>query len=136
MEKDSGGRGLLAGQIVFVTGAASGIGRECALAYAREGAAVVIADIDRTAAERTAGELATEGLSLECDVASEKSVDEAIQQTLRRFSRIDAVHNNAGITGASKPLHETSPAEWNSVMEVNLKSIHLTTRSAFAALKS
>lgn len=126
---------LLAEKVVFVTGAGNGIGRECALAYAREGATVVIADIERRAAERTAGELAREGLALECDVSSQKSVAEAVHETLARFRRIDAVHNNAGITGASKPLHETSPEEWTSVMAVNLQSIHLTTRSAFPALR-
>jgi meso-butanediol dehydrogenase/(S,S)-butanediol dehydrogenase/diacetyl reductase len=126
--------GLLSGKVVFVTGAASGIGRECALAYAREGASVAVADIDRASAERTTGELATRGLCLECDVSSQTSVDEAIRQTLSRFSRIDAVHNNAGIPGASKPLHETSPEEWAAVIAVNLQSIYLTTRSAFAAL--
>jgi len=126
--------GLLSGKVVFVTGAASGIGRECALAYAREGASVAIADIDCASAERTTAELATEGLGVECDVSNASSVDAAIERTLQRLRRIDAVHNNAGIPGASKPLHETSPDEWASVMAVNLKSIYLTTRSAFAAL--
>jgi meso-butanediol dehydrogenase / (S,S)-butanediol dehydrogenase / diacetyl reductase len=127
--------GLLTDKVVFLTGAGAGIGRECALAYAREGAIVALADIDRVAAEGTARELAREGLVLECDVSKWASVDAALQETVRRFSRLDAVHNNAGVPGASKALHETSPDEWDRVMEVNLKSIYLTTRSAFPALK-
>ena len=128
--------GLLTEKVIFLTGAGSGIGRECALAYAREGALVALADIDRAAAEDTAKELATEGFVVHCDASKEESVDHAIRETLRRFARIDAVHNNAGIPGASKPLHDTSTDEWDRVMEVNLKSIYLTTRSAFPALKA
>ncbi|MFN7993101.1 MAG: SDR family oxidoreductase [Bryobacteraceae bacterium] len=127
---------LLAGKVVFVSGAGSGIGRECALAYAREGATVAVADIDFGAARHTAAELPIEGLPIECDVSDPDGVAVAIRRTLERFSRIDALHNNAGIAGASKPLHQTSMDEWDSVVAVNLKSIFLTTRAAFPALQA
>jgi meso-butanediol dehydrogenase / (S,S)-butanediol dehydrogenase / diacetyl reductase len=128
--------GLLSDKVVFLTGAASGIGRECALAYAREGGIVVLADIDRVAAENTARELQTECLVIECDVSRWDSVNAAIQATLEQFSRIDAVHNNAGISGAPKAIHDTSLDEWDRVMDVNLKSIYLTTRASLPALKA
>jgi NAD(P)-dependent dehydrogenase (short-subunit alcohol dehydrogenase family) len=114
---------LLTGKVVFLTGGAQGIGRECALAYQREGAQVVVADIVPDAGVR-------------CDVGDARSVEEAIAQTLREYGRIDALHNNAGIASPSKPLHDTTEREWDELQRVNLKSVYLTTRYAFDALKA
>lgn len=127
---------LLQDKVIFLTGGAQGIGRECALAYVREGATVIIADINRTAAEQTLAELSVPGLVAECDVGSSASVEVAIQLALKTFGRIDAVHNNAGISSPAKPLHETSEAEWDVLQRVNLKSVYLTTHFAFEALKA
>ncbi len=127
---------LLPNRVIFVTGAAQGIGRECALAYAREGATVIIADTNRAAAELTLAELAEPGLVAECDVGSSASVEAAIQLSLKTLGRIDAVHNNAGISNPARPLHETSEDEWDTLQRVNLKSVYLTTRFAFEALKA
>ena len=69
---------LLERKIVFITGSASGIGRDCALACAREGASVVVADIDGEAARRTADELGSGSMALECDVTHRDSVDRAV----------------------------------------------------------
>src|SRR5580704_12777535 len=87
--------GLLAGKVILITGGADGIGRECALAYACEGAHVTIADINVDKAEQTAAELAREGLALFCDVADPASVQKAIESTVHHFDVLDAVHNNA-----------------------------------------
>jgi meso-butanediol dehydrogenase/(S,S)-butanediol dehydrogenase/diacetyl reductase len=127
---------LLQDRVIFLTGGAQGIGRECALAYAREGATVIVADINRTAAEQTLADLGRPGLVAACDAGDSASVEAAIQLALRTFGRIDAVHNNAGISSPSKPLHETSEAEWDAVQRVNLKSVYLTTRYAFESLKA
>jgi NAD(P)-dependent dehydrogenase (short-subunit alcohol dehydrogenase family) len=110
-------------KIIFLTGGAQGIGRECALAYEREGAIVVVADI-------------ADGASVRCDVGDDRSVARAIAWTLKEHGRIDAVHNNAGIASPSKPLHETTEEEWDRLQQVNLKSVFLTTRHAFDALKA
>jgi short subunit dehydrogenase len=118
---------LLPNKVVFLTGGAQGIGRECALAYAREGAQVVIADIDLPLAEQTAAELAIRGLAIRCDVGDSASVEAAIQQTLQHYARLDAVHNNAGISSPSRPVHETTEAEWDRLQRINLKSVFLTT---------
>lgn len=127
---------LLAGKVIFVTGGGDGLGRECALAYAREGAHVVIADIDRAKAERVAAELETEGLAVHCDVAEADSVQRAVEAALERFGALDAVHNNAGLSGPARPLHETAEEEWDQLGRVNLKSVYLTTRFAFDALRA
>jgi meso-butanediol dehydrogenase / (S,S)-butanediol dehydrogenase / diacetyl reductase len=126
---------LLEGKVVFLTGAASGIGRECALAYAREGASVAVVDIDFDQACKTAAELGAAAVALECDVADGAAVERAVTDALARFGRIDAVHNNAGISSPSKPLDETSEAQWDRLLTVNLKSVFWTTRAAIAALK-
>ena len=127
--------GLLQDKVIIITGGAQGIGRECSRAYAREGASVVIADINKDAAVQTVSELGGDGFAVHCDVGDVASVQKAVSDTLGRFSRIDAVHNNAGIVGPSKHLHETTEKEWDDLERVNLKSVYLTTRCAFDALK-
>lgn len=127
----------LAGSVIFLTGGGQGIGRECALAYAREGASVAIADVNRDAAAAVVAELeGNQHLALGCDVSSRASVDSAVQAALEHFGRLDAVHNNAGISAPSKPLHETSEDEWDRLQAVNLKSVYLTTCAAFEPLKA
>ncbi|MGB6692102.1 MAG: SDR family oxidoreductase [Terracidiphilus sp.] len=126
----------LAGKIIVLTGGADGIGRECALAYAREGATVAILNRDPDAARRTASEAGRDSIALRADVSDGDAVHAAIDAVLKQFGRIDAVHNNAGIASPSKPLHETSEAEWDDLMRVNLKSVYWTTRFAFEALKA
>jgi NAD(P)-dependent dehydrogenase (short-subunit alcohol dehydrogenase family) len=126
---------LLDRKVVFLTGAASGIGRECAIAFAREGASVVVADIDAKKAVETAAELGGAALALGCDVSDGKAVERAIGETLDHFGRLDAIHNNAGISMPSKPLDETTEAEWDRLLAANLKSILWTTRAALPALK-
>lgn len=126
---------LLEGKVVFLTGGANGIGRECAVAYAREGAKVIVADIDHEGAQESAHALGSESIGLFCDVADGASVARAIASAESHFGRIDAVHNNAGIASPSKPLDETTEEEWDRLMTVNLKSVYWTTRSALATLK-
>lgn len=126
--------GLLEGKVILITGGADGIGRECALAYAREGAHVAIADINLDKANQTASELARESVVVACDVADPASVERAVESTIHRFEVLDAVHNNAGLSSPSKPLHETTEAEWDRLQQVNLKSIYWTTRHAFQFL--
>jgi NAD(P)-dependent dehydrogenase (short-subunit alcohol dehydrogenase family) len=129
--------GDLEGKVIFVTGGGQGIGRECSGAYAREGAIPVIADIDLAAAI-TAVEEVTGGVghAIHCDVGSAISVQAAIQETLERFDRLDAIHNNAGLSSPSKPLHETSEEQWDRVININLRSIYYTTRYGIDALKT
>ncbi len=125
----------LSGKVVVLTGGADGIGRECALAYAREEATVAILDRDLDTALSTASEAGRDSIALHADVSDGDALRVAIGTVLDRFGRIDAVHNNAGIASPSKPLHETSEQEWDDLQRINLKSVYWTTRFAFNALK-
>jgi NAD(P)-dependent dehydrogenase (short-subunit alcohol dehydrogenase family) len=129
--------GELTDKVIFLTGGAQGIGRECALAYAREGAHVVIADIRLSEAERTVAELPGQtGLAVECDVSNRASVENAIKAVLEKFGRLHVIHNNAGISSPTKPLDETSEEEWDRLQSVNVKSLYLTTYYGIEALKA
>ena len=125
---------ILQDKVVFITGGGSGIGRACAIAYAAEGAKVVVVDLDQHSAEGTA-HAADRSIALMCDVADGASVDRAVKTAFSHFGRIDAVHNNAGIASPSKSLDETSEQQWDSLFNVNLKSVYWTTRSALPMLK-
>ena len=124
----------LSGKIILLTGGADGIGRECALAYAREEAVVAIIDRDLEKAAQTAAEAGNNSIALRADVSNGEAVQGAVRAILDRFGRIDAVHNNAGIASPSKPLHETIEQEWDDLQRINLKSVYWTTRHAFEAL--
>jgi meso-butanediol dehydrogenase/(S,S)-butanediol dehydrogenase/diacetyl reductase len=126
---------FLEGAVIFLTGGASGIGRECALAYAREGAHVAIADINRSDAEETAHAAGNNAIAFECDVGDGCSVEQAVKSTVARFKHLNAVHNNAGVASPSKALHETTEVEWDQVMRVNLKSVFWTAKFALDSLK-
>jgi meso-butanediol dehydrogenase/(S,S)-butanediol dehydrogenase/diacetyl reductase len=126
--------GDLPGKVVVLTGGASGIGRECALAYSREAATVAILDRDFETAKRTAAELGGQSMALHADVADGEAIRVAISAVMGRFGRIDAIHNNAGIASPSKPLHETAEQEWDEIQRINVKSVYWTTKFAFEAL--
>jgi NAD(P)-dependent dehydrogenase (short-subunit alcohol dehydrogenase family) len=128
--------GLLQGKAIFLTGGSTGIGWDCAKAYAAEGAKVVLVARGREAVAKAAAELGGEHLGLPCDVSDDAQVKAAIELAVIRFGRLDAVHNNAGIATPSKPVHETTDAEWDALFNINLKSVLHTTRHAFAALKA
>jgi NAD(P)-dependent dehydrogenase (short-subunit alcohol dehydrogenase family) len=128
--------GLLQNKVIFLTGGSTGIGWECAKAYAAEGARVIIVARRRHEVAKAVVELGPEHFGLVCDVSSDTEVKPAIETTLARYGRLDAVHNNAGIATPSKAVHETTDAEWDALFDINLKSVLHTTRHAFAALKA
>jgi NAD(P)-dependent dehydrogenase (short-subunit alcohol dehydrogenase family) len=128
--------GLLQDKVVFLTGGSTGIGWECAKAYAAEGARVVLVACDEGSAPKAAQELGPKHLGLRCDVSNDAEVKAAVESAQAHYGRLDAVHNNAGIATPSKAIHETTDAEWDALFNVNLKSVLHTTRHALAALKS
>jgi meso-butanediol dehydrogenase / (S,S)-butanediol dehydrogenase / diacetyl reductase len=128
MEKD------LEGKVILLTGGASGIGRECAIAYAREGATVAIVDRNFEEAKSASKELGNGSIAYRADVSSGTEVEAAITALLKEFGRLDAVHNNAGIVSPSCPLHETTEEQWDDLHRTNLKSVYWTTKFAFPAL--
>lgn len=126
---------LLQHKIIFLTGGSTGIGLDCAKAYHAEGASVVIVARNGEEAAQRASELGDRHLGFACDVSKDDEVKEAITRTLGRYGRLDAIHNNAGIATPSKPLHETSDAEWDALFNINLKSVLHTTRHGLEALR-
>lgn len=127
---------LLQDKVIFLTGGSTGIGFDCAKAYAAEGAKVALVARNGDLSAAAAAELGPDHLGFACDVSSDSDVKNAIERTLTRFGKIDAIHNNAGIANPSKPLHETSDAEWDALFNINLKSLLHTTRHGIAALRA
>jgi NAD(P)-dependent dehydrogenase (short-subunit alcohol dehydrogenase family) len=118
-------------KVAFITGATSGIGRATALAFAREGASVVVADVAVEGNEATARLIEQEGghaFAVRCDVAESDAVKAALDATLARFGRLDVAFNNAGIEQPVKPAHEINDGEWDRLVAVNL-------RGTFVAMK-
>src|ERR1700747_790665 len=98
--------GELSGKVIVLTGGADGIGRECAAAYVREGAAVAVLDRNGQRVAQAAAELGSDCMAVQADVGDGPQVEAAIQAVLARFGKLDAVHNNAGIASPSKPLDQ------------------------------
>ncbi|WP_160714225.1 SDR family NAD(P)-dependent oxidoreductase [Chitinophaga solisilvae] len=126
---------MLKDKVILLTGGADGIGWECAVAFAKSGAAVCIADINEGGRDRIAELPGSGHLFRRCDVTSVTDVKETISAITALHGRLDAVHNNAGLAKPSSPLHDTTEEEWQALMDVNLKSIYLTTRFAFPHLR-
>lgn len=121
----------LADKVAFITGAASGIGREIAILFAREGAHVVIADLNREAAEATAAEIsssAPRALAVAVDVTSEEQVNAAVQTTVDTFGGVDILVSNAGVQ-IVHPLEDFPFAEWKKLLAIHLDGAFLTTRA-------
>lgn len=126
---------LLANKIIFLTGGSMGIGLECAKKYAAAGAKVVIMANDRSSLVESIGLLGEQHSSFLGDVSNASDVSNAIKHALKRYGKIDVIHNNAGIAFPSKPLDETEEEEWQRLFDVNLKGVFYTTKYGLEALK-
>lgn len=118
-------------KVALVTGAACGIGRATARAFAREGYATVLADLDEAVGEAVAAELHAEGATcrfVRCDVADEGDVRALIEWTVAAFGRLDAAFNNAGIEGARANTVACTPENFDRVIAVNLRGVWLCMR--------
>ncbi len=127
---------LLKKKVIFLTGGSAGIGLECAKAYAQEGAQLCIVSRSKTDLDKTIEIIGSNHLSIACDVSNEEQVQHALQQTIAHFGKLDAIHNNAGIAHPAKALHETTTEEWDNLLNINLKSVYLTTKYGFSALQA
>ena len=121
----------LQGRAALVTGAASGIGKEIALTYSREGARVAIADLNKAAADATAAEINRAGgkaIGVAMDVASEEAVNAGVAAVVAAFGGVDILVSNAGIQ-IVHPLDQFPFAEWKKMLAIHLDGAFLTTRA-------
>jgi NAD(P)-dependent dehydrogenase (short-subunit alcohol dehydrogenase family) len=128
-----------ANRVAIITGAARGIGKAIATRLSVEGATVVIADVNRQAAEVTAKELEAAGRKVMVsivDVSDPAEVTAMVQAVLQRFARIDILVNNAAILGDVIPIREMPDVEWHRVMAVNLHGVFHCSRAVLPAMLS
>ncbi|MGM5481808.1 MAG: SDR family NAD(P)-dependent oxidoreductase [Nanobdellota archaeon] len=121
----------LRNKVAIITGAARGIGQAIAFEFAKEGAKLVISDVDIDNCELLGDELEDNGydvLVLECDVSRKKDVDSLIKKTMKHYERIDVLVNCAS-DEVVKPFFEVTEHEWDHVIDTNLKGVFLLTQS-------
>ena len=117
-----------AGRVALVTGGGGGMGRATSLAFAREGAQVVVADFNEQTAQETVKQVRAGGgiaKAVVVDVSSEASVKSMVAQAVSAFGKLDIAFNNAGIHVIGIPLAEVEEASWNKVIDTNLKGVFL-----------
>lgn len=123
----------LEGKVAFITGAASGIGREIANEFARQGAKIAIADLNRLAAEAAAAEIGNTGakaIGVAVDVTDEAQVGAAVQATVKAYGNIDVLISNAGVQ-IVHPIEDFGFADWKKLLAIHLDGAFLTTRACF-----
>jgi len=122
------GNGSFAGKVAFVTGAANGIGRATALAFAREGASVVIADVAAEGNQETARmieELGARALAVTCDVTRSEDVKAALDKAVEVFGRVDFAFNNAGHAQPVAATADVTEEEWERIVGPSLRGVFL-----------
>jgi len=125
---DSSERTLVRNKTILVTGAGSGIGRACALAFAKDGSSILVSDQDEKSGIETARMVETVGGKarfMRCDVSKPDEVRELFRFAIGQFGRLDVAVNNAGIEGAKASTRDYTLEEWDRVMAVNLRGVWL-----------
>lgn len=117
-------------KVAIVTGAGSGFGLGIATAFAREGAKVMVADIDTQRAATAAGSIGTSAVPFTCDVSRKADVEAMVRAAVTAFGGLDILVNNAGITHKNQSLMTVTEEEFDRIYAVNVKSIFLTTLAA------
>jgi len=142
MDMDEAGLGpRLPGKVAFITGAGMGMGREAAVLFARHGARVGVADLNKAAAEETVAQIEKAGgqaVAVVGDVALEADVERMIGETVRRFDALHVLYNNAGVLwkDRDRSVLETDDGWWERVMAINLKSVFWVTKHGIPHLRA
>ncbi len=129
--------GLVENKVALVTGAASGIGRATALAFAREGARVVVADVASEGGEQTVQmikDAGGEAIFVKTDVSQPVEVEALVRKAVETYGRLDCAHNNAGIEGTVKLTADYAEEDWDRVIDINLTGIWLCLRAEIAQM--
>ena len=128
---------MLKNKVALVTGASSGIGRAVALVWAREGARVVVSDMNRAGGEETVALVRAQGgesIFLAADVGQPKDAQSLVEQTVAHFGRLDVACNNAGIGGPSAPIADYPLDGWAQVININLSGVFYGMQQQIAAM--
>ena len=128
----------LAGKVALITGAGSGIGKATTLLFAREGAKVAALGRTEEELKETISQIQNaggEGMPVIADISQPDRMQQAMQQVMNRWGRLEIVFANAGINGVWAPLEELDPEEWNKTINVNLTGTYLTVKYAVPYLK-
>ena len=125
----------LKGKTALVTGGASGFGAEIVLSYVREGAKVVILDLNGDGAQKIADAAGGGTIAVAGDVTKQSDIDAAVKWAVDTFGKLDIVVNNAGWTFRNKPMLEVSEAEFDKVFAINVKSIFLMTNAVVPVMR-
>ncbi len=125
--------GTLEHRVVLITGAARGIGAAAARRLAADGARVVVADLDGPGVQKLAAEL--DGVPIQADVTRAEDVARMIDEPYRRWGRLDVLFNNAGVIRV-QPLLDVTKAEWDRVLDVNLKAVFFVLQAAARRMKA
>lgn len=129
----------LKNKVAIITGAASGIGKAAAISLANKGMKVALVDLNADELEEvkaTINKKGQEAISLEANVAEPPSIQQAIEETVKKWNRIDTVFINAGINGAVSSIEDLTPTEWDTTIETNLKSTFLTVKYSIPHMKT
>ena len=127
----------LAGKVVIITGAGSGLGRESAIELAKEGSRIAVADVNLAGAQETVATITAAGgdaFALEADVSQSASVQQMIAGVLDHYGTIDILVNNAGVVGQLLPVHEVTEESWDFVMGVDMKGVFLCSKYAIPTM--
>ncbi|ANU26391.1 SDR family NAD(P)-dependent oxidoreductase [Planococcus versutus] len=128
---------LMKDKVGIVTAAASGLGRASALAFAAEGAKVVVSDINEEGGKETVRQVVEAGgdaIFLRCNVADEQEVIDLVKQTVEHYGRLDWAHNNAGIGAPSLPIAETKTADWERCIQITQTSLYFSLKHQIPAM--
>jgi NAD(P)-dependent dehydrogenase (short-subunit alcohol dehydrogenase family) len=128
---------LMEGKAGLVTGAGTGIGRASALAFAQEGAKVMVSDINEVTGNETVrliNEAGGQALFFKCDVSDEDQVKELVDATVSAFGQLDWAHNNAGIGSKTKLIADSDTADWDRTLKVNIYGIYYALKYEIAAM--